>query len=164
MKKMSPRTVKQKSVQESEVMMTEIVMPHDANTLGTIFGGRVMQWMDIAAAICGFRHCRTAVVTASVDALHFLCPIRVGHIVSVRAAVNYTAHTSMEIGVRVDTEDPLTGAKKHASSAYFTFVATDEEGKPISVPQILPKTADEKRRHQEAEKRRKIRLQMRGKK
>jgi len=153
-----------KSVQESIVEMTEIVMPQDTNTLGTIFGGKIMQWMDIAAAICGFRHCRTAVVTASVDALHFLCPVLVGHIVSIKAAVNYTGKTSMEIGVRVDAEDPLTGQKRHASSAYLTYVAVDGRRKPIEVPPIAPKTSDEKRRHREAQKRREIRLQMRGKK
>ncbi len=152
-----------KTIKESAVEMTEIVMPQDTNTLGTIFGGRVMQWMDIAAAICGFRHCRTAVVTASVDTVSFLCPIRTGNIVSVKASVNYTSHTSMEIGVRVDAEDALTGEKKHSVSAYFTFVAVDERGKPIAVPKINPKTVEEKKRCKEAEQRRKIRLQMRSK-
>ncbi len=152
-----------KRIQDSAVEMTEIVMPQDTNTLGTIFGGKVMQWMDIAAAICGFRHCRTAVVTASVDTVSFLCPIRTGDIVSIKASVNYTAHTSMEIGVRVDAEDPLSGEKKHSVSAYLTFVAVDERGKPIAVPKIDPQTAEEKRRFKQAEQRRKIRLQMRNK-
>lgn len=152
-----------KLVKDSEVEMTDIVMPQDTNTVGTIFGGKIMQWMDIAAAICGFRHCRTAVVTASVDALHFLCPVRQGDIVSIKAAVNYTGKTSMEIGVRVDAEDPLTGQKKHASSAYFTFVATNESGKPISVPPVKPITPIEIERNKKAKHRRKIRLQMRAK-
>lgn len=153
-----------KKVAESTVQMTELVMPQDTNTLGTIFGGKVMQWMDIAAAICGFRHCRTPVVTASVDALHFLHPIRVGHIVSIKASVNYTSKTSMEIGVRVDAEDPITGVKKHSSSAYLTFVATDDNRRPIPVPPIVPETEVEKRRNEKAKIRREIRLKMRGKK
>jgi len=153
-----------KKVAESVVQMTELVMPQDTNSLGTIFGGKIMQWMDIAAAICGFRHCRTSVVTASVDALHFLHPIRVGNIVSIRASVNFTARTSMEIGVRVDAEDPISGVKKHASSAYLTFVATDDNRRPIPVPPIVPETEDELRRHEKAAKRRELRLKMRGKK
>ena len=152
-----------KCVSDSAVQMTEIVMPQDTNTLGTIFGGKVMQWMDIAAAICGFRHCRTAVVTASVDSLSFLYAIKTGHIVSIKASVNFTAKTSMEIGVRVEAEDPLSGDKKHASSAYFTFVAVDGKGTPILVPQIQPETSDEQRRFKEGQSRRKIRLQMRKK-
>ncbi|HBQ21074.1 MAG: hypothetical protein A2Z91_09495 [Deltaproteobacteria bacterium GWA2_38_16] len=152
-----------KTVKESAVEMTEIVMPQDTNTLGTIFGGKVMQWMDIAAAICGFRHCRTAVVTASVDTLSFHYAIKTGNIVSIKASVNYTANTSMEIGVCVYAEDPLSGEKKHASSAYFTFVAVDGKGRPIAVPKVIPETKDEKRRYREAQERRKIRLQMRKK-
>lgn len=150
-----------KRIKDSQVEMTEIVLPQDTNSLGTIFGGRVMQWMDIGAAICGFRHCRTAVVTASVDRLTFLVPLKIGHIVSVRASVNYTAKTSMEIGVRVDSEEPLTGKKQHCSSAYFTFVAVNEAGKPIVVPSVVPVTAEEKRRFEAAKKRRQERLTMR---
>lgn len=153
-----------KWIKDSAVEMTEIVMPQDTNTLGTIFGGKIMQWMDIAAAICGFRHCRTAVVTASVDALHFLYPVQKGDIVSIRAAVNYTGHTSMEIGVRVDAENPMTGKRHHASSAYFTFVSTDDKGNPIEVPPIKPLTEIEKKRNKEAEKRRSLRLKNRMKK
>lgn len=153
-----------KTVKESSVEMTEIIMPSHANSVGTVFGGKIMQWMDIAAAICGFRHCRRPVVTASVDTLHFLKPIRVGDIVNIKASVNYVGKTSMEIGVRVEAEEPLTGKKKHSSSAYFTFVATDENCKPIPIPPIIPETKEEKNRYEEAQKRRKIRLQMRGKK
>ena len=155
--------VKIKRVKDSAVEMTEIVMPQDTNTVGTIFGGKIMQWMDIAAAICGFRHCRTAVVTASVDALHFHAPVLSGDIVSIKASVNYTGKTSMEIGVRVEAEGPFSGKKIHASSAYLTFVATDGDGKPISTPSIRPETLEEKRRFKEAERRRKIRLELRGK-
>lgn len=155
--------MKAKAVSESQVEMTEIVMPQDTNTLGTIFGGRVMQWMDIAGAVCGFRHCRTAVVTASVDALCFHSPIKIGEIVSIKASVNYTGKTSMEIGVRVDSEDPITGSKKHASSAYFTFVATDNTGRPIAVPAVKPVSPTEKRRYKDAARRREIRLQIREK-
>lgn len=153
-----------KKVKESVVEMTEIVMPQDVNTVGTIFGGKIMQWMDIAAAICGFRHCRKPVVTASVDTLHFLKPIKVGDIVTIKASVNYVGKTSMEIGVKVEAEEPLTGIKKHSSSAYFTFVATNDEGKPIPVSPVQPETLEEKRRYKEGEERRQFRLKRRTKK
>jgi acyl-CoA hydrolase len=156
--------MKTNKVCDSCVEMTEIVMPGDTNSLGTIFGGKIMQWMDIAAAICGFRHCRTAVVTASVDSLSFLAPVRIGDIVSLRASVNFTANTSMEIGVRVEAEEPMTGFKKHASSAYFTFVSVSKDGKPMPIKQVQPETEDDKRRFDQGKKRRLLRLQMRGKK
>src|SRR3954451_8818246 len=102
-----------KSPQDSSVIMTEIVLPSDTNALGTIFGGKIMSWIDIAGAIAAGRHSRRVVVTASIDALHFLAPVRLGHFVHIRAMVNYAARTSMEVGVRVDSENPLTGELIH---------------------------------------------------
>lgn len=145
---------------ESAVNMTEMVLPSDTNALGTIFGGKVMSWIDIAAAIAAQRHARKVVVTASIDALHFVAPVRLGHIVHIRAMVNFTARTSMEIGVRVDSEDPLTGERTHTATAYTTFVALDASGKPTPIPTILPETDDEKRRFSEAKCRRESRMRL----
>src|SRR3954471_1668060 len=107
---------KGKSPSESSVIMTEIVLPSDTNALGTIFGGKVMSWIDIAAAIAAGRHARRVVVTASIDALHFKAPVKVGQVVHVQASVNYAARTSMEVGVRVDSENQLTGERVHTAT------------------------------------------------
>src|SRR6476659_6434670 len=112
-----------KSPSDSAVTMTEIVLPSDTNALGTIFGGKIMSWIDIAAAISAGRYARRVVVTASIDALHFVAPVKVGHVVHIRAQVNFTSRTSMEVGVRVDSENPLTGELTHTAKAYATFVA-----------------------------------------
>lgn len=147
-----------KSPSESEVIMTQIVLPSHTNALGSIFGGTVMSWIDIAAAIAAGRHSRKVVVTASVDALHFIAPIKLGQIVHVRAKVNFASKTSMEVGVRVDSENPLTGEMHHNVSAYTTFVALDQNGKPTPVPGVSPQSPDEKRRFKEAQKRRAARI------
>lgn len=149
-----------KSPTESAVTMTEIVLPSDTNALGTIFGGKVMAWIDIAAAMAAGRHARQIVVTASIDALHFLAPVKLGQFVHIRASVNYTSRTSMEVGVRVESENPLTGEMTHTSTAYTTFVALDEKGHPTPVAQIDPKTPDEKRRYEAAKKRRESRVKL----
>lgn len=146
---------------DGEVIMTEIVLPSHTNALGTIFGGVIMSWVDIAAAIAAQRHCRKTVVTASIDDLAFINAVRTGWIVEIRAKVNYTSRTSMEVGVRVDAEDPKTGNVFHTSSAYLTFVALDDSGKPVSVPPLTPKSDEDKRRFDEARKRRELRLQRR---
>src|SRR5436190_8230591 len=109
-----------KSPQDSTVIMTEIVLPSDTNAIGTIFGGKIMSWIDIAGAIAAGRHARKVVVTASIDALHFIAPVKLGHIVHIRAAVNFAGRTSMEIGVRVDSENPITGEVAHTATAYTT--------------------------------------------
>lgn len=147
-----------KSPAESAVTMTELVLPSDTNALGSIFGGKVMSWIDIAAAIAAGRHSRRVVVTASIDALHFIAPIKLGHYVHIRAKVNFAGRTSMEVGVRVDSENPLTGELTHTSTAYTTFVALDDHGRPAAVPPILAKTPEEKRRLEEARKRRASRV------
>jgi acyl-CoA hydrolase len=123
-----------KRVAESKVEMTEIVLPSHTNQLGTIFGGQIMAWIDIAASIAAGRHARTVCVTASIDTLHFVAPVRLGHFVCIYASVNYAGRTSMEIGVRVDSEDPRTGLRTHVATSYLTFVALDHNGRPTSVP------------------------------
>ncbi len=148
-----------RTVSDSRVVMTELVLPTHTNALGSIFGGVVMSWIDIAAAIAAQRHARRQVVTASIDALHFVAPVYQGWIVNLIASVNFAAKTSMEIGVRVDAENPITGEKFHTATAYLTFVAVDDQLKPIAIPQIIPKSEDEKRRYDRAQERRRIRLE-----
>lgn len=142
----------------SAVTMTELVLPQHTNAIGTIFGGTVMAWIDIAGAIAAGKHARCTVVTASIDALHFIAPIRLGHVVELKACVNFTGRTSMEVGVRVDSENPLTGEKFHNVSAYLTFVALGSNGQAREIDPIVPQTTTEKRRHQAAQKRRASRV------
>jgi acyl-CoA hydrolase len=139
--------------------MTEIVFPNDANPLGNVMGGRVMQWIDICAAVAAGRHARTPVVTASVDQIDFHNPVPVGGIVVLLASVNFTGRTSMEVGVKVWQEDRATGARKHVVSAYLTFVSLDPATKqPRPVPPVEPKNADEVRRFEAGKRRRAQRL------
>jgi acyl-CoA hydrolase len=153
-----------KTVQNSQVESIEIVFPNDANPLGNVFGGRVMQLIDIIGSVAAMRHCRNSVVTASMDKLDFLSPAYVGEILVFQASVNFVARTSMEVGVKVRAENPLTGEHRHTASAYLTYVSIDNHGKPVPVPLIIPETEDEKRRFQEAGKRREMRVQERAKK
>ncbi len=142
----------------SRVVMTETVLPGDGNPVGTAFGGRIAQWIDVAAAIACQRHCRERVVTASMDDLHFLRPIRVGMIVELRAQVNAVFRTSMEAGVRIESEDPLSGERQHVCTAFLTFVAQDEHGRPLRVPPLEPETDEDRRRAKDAAERRQLRL------
>jgi acyl-CoA hydrolase len=146
----------------SRVEMTEIVLPGHTNALGTIFGGQLMAWIDIAGSIASARHAHSVCVTASIDALQFVAPIKLGHHVCIRACVNYTGRTSMEVGARLESEDPRTGQRTHVASAYLTFVKIDAEGKPQPVPQVIPETTDEKRRYHAAGLRRAARLQLKA--
>jgi acyl-CoA hydrolase len=150
-------------VSHSIVTMTELVLPSHTNALDSVFGGVIMSWIDIAAAISAQRHSKRAVVTASIDALHFVAPVYKGWIVNLKASVNYVARSSMEIGVRVDAENPIEGKIFHTASAYLTFVALDEHGKPIEIAPLLTETPEQIRRFQEAEQRRKWRLERRKK-
>ncbi|HNC99859.1 MAG TPA: acyl-CoA thioesterase [Myxococcota bacterium] len=143
----------------TRVEMTQIVLPEHTNARGTIFGGQVAAWIDISAAISAQRFCRRSVVTASIDELHFLHPIHRGHIAIFQAVVNCAWKHSMEVGVRVEGEDPLTGQRTHTASAYLTFVALDEDGRPVGVPALDPQSAEELRREREAERRRARRLE-----
>jgi acyl-CoA hydrolase len=149
-----------KPAKESAVEMTEMVLPSDTNALGSIFGGKIMSWIDIAGAIAATRHARRTVVTASIDALHFLSPVKLGHVVSIRAMVNSAFRTSMEVGVRVDSENPITGEITHTATAYTTFVALDDHGRPALVPPAIPESAEEKRRYEASKKRREARIRL----
>lgn len=150
-----------KSVSQSIVTMTELVLPSHTNALQSIFGGVIMSWMDIAAAICAQRHSSRPVVTASIDALNFVAPAYVGWVVNLKASVNFVARTSMEVGVRADAEDPRAGKTFHVASAYFTFVALDDFGKPTGVRPLLLETEADQRRHAAALVRRDLRLKAR---
>ena len=140
---------------------TELVLPPDTNHHGTVFGGRVLQWIDITASITAQRYAGRKVVTASIDQMHFIVPIQLGNVVILKACVNAVHRTSMEIGVRVEREDVLTGTNEHAATAYLTFVAMDEEMKPTPVPTLKPTTEPENRRAKEALLRRESRLKHR---
>lgn len=147
-----------KFVKDSQIEMTELVLPNDTNQLGNLLGGRLMHWMDIAAAIAAQRHTNRVCVTAAVDQMAFHHPIRLGEIVNLKASVNRAFNTSLEVGVKVIAENQLTGESKVANSAYFTFVAVDEHKKRVKVCGIKPQSKDEKRRYNEAAIRRKHRL------
>ncbi|MEM7164310.1 MAG: acyl-CoA thioesterase [Planctomycetota bacterium] len=151
-----------KAPSESIVEMRELVLPNDTNTHGNILGGRVLHLMDIACAMSAMRHARKPVVTATMDQVEFLSPVPLGHFVILKACVNYTGRTSMEVGVKVLSECPMTGTLQHTSSAYLTFVAL-HGGKPADVPKLIPETDDEKRRCEEGEGRMKARRARRGK-
>ena len=142
--------------------MTEMVLPNDANTHGAVLGGRVMHLIDICAAIAANRHSGRGVVTAMVDAVEFLHPVPVGSLLVLKASVNFAAKTSMEVGVKVWSEDPRTGDRRHTSTAFLTFVAVDATGHPVDVPPVLPETDEEKRRYHDAEARRATRLEVRA--
>jgi acyl-CoA hydrolase len=150
-------------VSASRTEMIEIVLPQDANLLGNILGGRVMHLIDIAGAIAAHRHCHRQVVTASVDHLDFLNPVRVGELIVLEAQVNRAFHTSIEVGVEVFSENYSKGNRKHTTTAFLTFVAIDENGNPRPVPPVILKTAEERRRYHEAGERRKARLAVRAK-
>jgi acyl-CoA hydrolase len=150
------------SVARSHVEMTQHVLPEFSNSLGNIFGGQIMAWIDICAAVSAQRHCRSVVVTAAIDAVQFLLPIKQGHIVVLRGQVNATFRTSMECGVSVWSENPLTGEIRQAMKAYATFVALDEYGKPKAVPPLVLLTDEDHRRSQQANARRAARLAARG--
>lgn len=145
-------------VSESRVEMVEVVLPNDANPLGNILGGKVMHLIDMAGAIAAFRHSRSVVVTVSVDNLDFVHPIRVGQLIILHAHVTRAFRTSVEVGVRVYREDPLTGERRQTSSAFVTYVALDQQGRATKVPPVIPRTAEEKREYGEALARRRHRL------
>lgn len=150
-----------KSAHSSQCIMTQLVLPIHTNSIGTVFGGTVMSWIDIAGAIAAQRHSCCEVVTASIDQLNFIAPICAGWVVNLKASVNFTSKTSMEIGVRVEAENPKTAELFHTASAYLTFVALGSDGRPKIVPGLDLKTDVEKRRFDAARKRRELRLQNR---
>ena len=143
----------------SLVQMTELILPNHMNALGTVFGGVIMSWIDIAGSISASRHCSKSVVTASIDDVHFLAPVHKGDVVCLKAQVNYTHKTSMEVGVKVTAESTHSQHQRHTASAYLTFVALDENRKPVLIPPLLLKTEEEKKLFEQAKIRRKWRLE-----
>ena len=158
MQKTTSRPYARKTPRSSRVETAQIVLPGLTNTHGTIFGGILMQWIDIAAGIASARHSGGSVVTASMDRLHFLSPVQLGEIVIVQAQVNFAGTTSMEVGVRVFAEDRNMTTRRQTTRAFLTFVAVDEEGRPRAVPPLQLETAEDRRRHGDARARRAVRL------
>jgi len=142
---------------ESEMTTARLMMPTDANVLGNVFGGAIMKYMDEIAAIVAWRHAGKNVVTASIDRMNFYAPVYVGNLLILKASVNYVGKTSMEIGVRLEAQDPTTRRGTHAGSCYLTYVALDEKGKPTPIPPLIVATPNERRRFNEALARRKLR-------
>jgi len=159
-RKVEKMSLSPKKVSESCVESTYMVLPEHTNALGSIFGGTIMSWVDITASIVAFRHCRSLVVTASMDEMSFLHPVKLGDLVTVKASLNYTSKHSMELGVKVIAENPVTAKRTHTSSAYLTFVSLDGNGKAQPVPPVMAESDDEKRRYEEG----KIRYEIRKKK
>ncbi len=151
-----------RSVTESEATMTELMMPNMANNLGNVFGGVILSLVDRVAAVAAMRHARNTCVTVSFDRVDFYEPIHLGELVVAKARVNFTGRTSLEVGVRVEAENLLTGERRHTNSCYVTFVAIDARGRPISIPSVEPTTEEERRRYQAAQVRRQRRLEERG--
>lgn len=159
---MKSRADKRHTVAATRVETAQAVLPGYTNAMGTLFGGMVMQWIDVAAAIAAARHAGGPVATASMDRLHFLRPVRVDEFVIVRAEVSFAGHTSMEVEVEVLAENPWTGNRARATHAFLTFVALDENGRPREVPPLVVETQAEKRRFAQARKRRAARLRERS--
>lgn len=152
-----------KTSSESAVTMTELVLPNDTNTFGNLMGGRLMYWMDIAAALAAMKHCGEPVVTASVDNISFENPIRLGNVVHIEARVSRAFNTSMEVYMRVWGEDALKQNKYKSNEAYYTFVALDQFGKPHAVAQLVPESEEDKKLYEGALRRRQVRLILGGK-
>jgi acyl-CoA hydrolase len=152
-----------KKPSDSSVIMTELVLPNDTNVFGNLMGGRLMYWMDIAAALAALKHCASPTVTASVDNISFESPIKLGNVVHLEARVSRAFNTSMEIHINVWGEDALQQYRYKSNEAFYTFVALDPEGKPRKVPEVTPETEEEIRLYDSALRRRQIRLILGGK-
>lgn len=149
-----------KRPKDSEIQMREMVMPGDTNPNGTIFGGKIMSWIDIAAAMCAQRHCNSPVVTVHISDIDFISPIKVGHHVIIKASLNYVGNSSMVVGVKVQGESPMTGQIYNTTKAYLTFVSLDEYGRPVKVPELKCESEDEKRRYNNALKRKDLKSKL----
>jgi acyl-CoA hydrolase len=154
---------RKKTPAESAIETRYILAPHQVNSFGTAFGGVIMSWIDMVAAMAAQRHCQGVVVTASIDKISFKAPIHVGDHVALKASVNHVGATSMEVGVRVSKEDPVTGEEVRTTTAYLTFVQLDREGTPKKVAPLDPQSKDEKRRHENAKQRVRARKDLRNK-
>ena len=142
----------------SHTTVAEVMMPHMANVLGNVHGGVLLGMMDRVGAVAAIRHAQQVCVTVSVDRVDFREPVRVGELVTMQASVNYAHRTSIEVGVRVEAENLLTGVKRHTNSCYLTFVAIDEQGRPVPVPPVVPESDEEQERYRRAEQRRARRI------
>jgi acyl-CoA hydrolase len=142
-----------KAPSETAIEMREMVMPNHTNSHGNVFGGTVMSWIDIAAAMVAARHCGRPVVTAHIDDIDFIAPVKMGYHVLIQASLNYVGRTSMIVGVKVTSENPYTGESRTTTTAYLTFVALDDLGRPTEIPGLKPETEDEIRRYENAKKR-----------
>lgn len=147
-----------KRIQDSSVTIAQVMLPQDANPAGNIHGGVIMKLIDTTAAVVASRHARSNTVTASIDRLDFHHPVYIGDLLFFRAGINMAGRTSMEVGVRVEAENYVTGEVRHTASAYLTFVALDKDGRPTQVPPLVLETDDEKRRNREATLRKESRL------
>ena len=158
---MATQDLAPRPVSASQATMSELMMPHHANNLGHVFGGVILSLVDRVAAVAAIRHARQSCVTVSVDRVDFHEPIYLGELVMAQASVNFVGRTSMEVGVRIEAENLLTGQRRHTNSCYVTYVAIDEHGKPSPVPPVLPETEEERRRFRAGEERRRRRLEER---
>ena len=149
-----------KPVSDSKSIISTQMLPSDANPTGNVHGGTILKQVDVAAGVTALRHARKNVVTASIDRMDFYNPVYVGNLLTLKASVNYVGKTSMEIGVRIETEDLKTGKVTHTGSCYLTYVAMDSAGKPTEVPDVIPETPEEKRRWEAGKKRREERLRL----
>ncbi len=156
------RSVEGRPMSSSRVEMSHLLLPNEANTLGTVHGGIIMRLVDEAGAVAAVRHAQRHCVTAVIDSMSFLAPARVGELVTLKASVNLVGTTSIETGVRVETENLLTGRKTHISSAYLVYVALGEDGRPCPVPPLIPETDEDRRQMAEAAVRRERRRQRKG--
>lgn len=144
-------------VRDSQSEMAEIILPNDTNPLGSLLGGRLMHWIDLAGAMAAHRHSHSYAVTASVDHIDFLVPVRVGELIILRSSVNRVFQTSMEVGVKVFAENYITDTAPHVASAYLTFVAVDTNGNRLKVAPVIPESEEQKRRYDDAGRRREAR-------
>jgi acyl-CoA hydrolase len=151
---MSSSALQPRPVRESRSEYIQVALPNDANTLGNVLGGHIMFLVDLCGGLAAWRHARRPVVTASIDHMSFRHPVAIGQVLILKSSVNRVFHSSMEVGVKVWVEDRNTGEVRYTSSAYLTFVALDENGKPVSVAPVIPETEEEQRRHKEAGDRR----------
>src|ERR1035437_8776532 len=154
---MSDEKIVSRTVAESQAERSEIIFPADSNSVGNLFGGRLMQFIDLVGAVAAVRHSRSIVVSASMDHLDFVAPVHIGDLLILKASVNRAFRTSMEVGVRAMVENARAGTLRHVSSAYVTYVAVDREGRPIVVPSVIAETECQKRRFADAGRRREMR-------
>ncbi|SEM93201.1 Acyl-CoA hydrolase [bacterium A37T11] len=155
--------MKEKYAKESFTIMNELVLPNDTNTLNNLMGGRLLHWMDIAAAISAQKHCNRIVVTASVDNVSFRHPVKLGDVISIEAQVTRAFNTSVEVRLMVYAQNIPSGTRVQSNQAYYTFVAIDQNANTITVPQVVPESDDEKKYYNEALQRRELRLLLAGK-